>query len=81
MFNALNISQDATDFAVKMDMRDYHSKGMNLTLLPKRHKKADVTATPSQWTALQKISGTLNFLGHAVLLPRVSQKFPSTTIE
>ena len=68
-FNALNISQDITDFSVTMDMRDYHSKCLNISLSPERRKEIDLPATPAERTALQQFAGTLNFLGHAVLPP------------
>ena len=45
-FNALNISQDITEFSVMMDMRDYHSKCLNSTLSPERHKEIDLPASP-----------------------------------
>jgi hypothetical protein len=52
-----------------MDMRDYHSKRLNITLSPERRKEVDLFASPAERTALQQLAGTLNFLGHAFLSP------------
>jgi hypothetical protein len=52
-----------------MDMRDYYSKCLNVTLSPERRKEVDLPASPAERTSLQQLSDTLNFLGHAVLPP------------
>jgi Reverse transcriptase (RNA-dependent DNA polymerase) len=68
-FKALKFSQDTTDFSHTMDMRDYQSKCLNVTLSPENRKEVYLPASPAERTALKQLADTLNFLGHAVRPP------------